>query len=175
MPQDIRKTNKRVSFSTGVIPTTTVSRPQLKSNRLEDRVMHNNSEGKKQQVEDHRRNFKTKMPMAVPISTREPKRTVNQSAATTLKRTVDVESTNQKPKSTIRKQYKQIRNVNTNVSMPLGNESRTANILKPMTPRCPTLFNTPSSSNSFAASRDNSLHRRLWVLKEHDGRSQASN
>ncbi|GJZ90004.1 retrovirus-related pol polyprotein from transposon TNT 1-94 [Tanacetum coccineum] len=37
----------------GVIPTTSVSRPQLKSNRLEDRVMHNNSEGKKQQVEDH--------------------------------------------------------------------------------------------------------------------------
>ncbi|GJT16874.1 putative reverse transcriptase domain-containing protein [Tanacetum coccineum] len=116
------------------------SRPQLKSNRLEDRVMHNNSEGKKQQVEDHRRNFKfsnhktsvtacndslnaktsnvnfvcvtcikcvlndnhdmcvlhyingvnsrTKMPMAVPISTREPKRTVNQSTATPLKRTV---------------------------------------------------------------------------------------
>nr|GFA49642.1 hypothetical protein [Tanacetum cinerariifolium] len=30
--QDFRKTNKRVSFSTGVIPTTSVSRPQLKSN-----------------------------------------------------------------------------------------------------------------------------------------------
>ncbi|GJU99470.1 retrovirus-related pol polyprotein from transposon TNT 1-94 [Tanacetum coccineum] len=58
LPQDIRKTNKRVSFSTGVISTTSVSRPQLKSNRLEDRVMHNNSEGKKQQVEDHHRNFK---------------------------------------------------------------------------------------------------------------------
>ncbi|GJV94283.1 retrovirus-related pol polyprotein from transposon TNT 1-94, partial [Tanacetum coccineum] len=37
-----------------VISTTSVSKPQLKSNRLEDRVMHNNSEGKKQQVEDHR-------------------------------------------------------------------------------------------------------------------------
>ncbi|GJV86131.1 hypothetical protein Tco_1526029 [Tanacetum coccineum] len=42
----------------GVIPTTSVSRPQLKSNRLEDRVMHNNNDGKKQQVEDHHRNFK---------------------------------------------------------------------------------------------------------------------
>nr|GEW01979.1 hypothetical protein [Tanacetum cinerariifolium] len=50
LPQEIRKTNKRVSFSTGVIPTTSVSRPQLKSNQLEDRVMHNNSEGRKQQV-----------------------------------------------------------------------------------------------------------------------------
>ncbi|GKD37629.1 hypothetical protein Tco_1257836 [Tanacetum coccineum] len=145
LPQDIRKTNKRVSFSTGVIPTTSVSRPQLKSNQLEDRVMPNNSQGKKQEVEDHRRNFKfsnnktsvtacndslnaktsnvnfvcvtygkcvlndnhdmcvlhyingvnsrTKMPMAVPISTREHKRTVNQSVATPLKRTVASEST----------------------------------------------------------------------------------
>ncbi|GJU12339.1 hypothetical protein Tco_1134735 [Tanacetum coccineum] len=56
--QDIRKPNKRVSFSTGVIPTTSVSRPQLKSNQLEDRVMPNNSQGKKQNVEDHRRHFK---------------------------------------------------------------------------------------------------------------------
>ncbi|GJV16826.1 retrovirus-related pol polyprotein from transposon TNT 1-94 [Tanacetum coccineum] len=38
----------------GVIPTTSVSRPQLKSNQLEDRVMSNNSQGKKQEVEDHR-------------------------------------------------------------------------------------------------------------------------
>ncbi|GJZ14726.1 hypothetical protein Tco_0550403 [Tanacetum coccineum] len=58
LPQDIRKTNKCVSFSTRVISTTSVRKPQLESNRLEDRVMHNNSEGKKQQVEDHRRNFK---------------------------------------------------------------------------------------------------------------------
>ncbi|GJR18782.1 retrovirus-related pol polyprotein from transposon TNT 1-94 [Tanacetum coccineum] len=56
--QDIRKPNKRVSFSTGVIPNTSVSRPQLKGNHLEDRVMSNNSQGKKQEVEDHRRKFK---------------------------------------------------------------------------------------------------------------------
>ncbi|GJY48435.1 hypothetical protein Tco_0438391 [Tanacetum coccineum] len=160
LTQDIRKTNKRVSFSAGIIPTTSVSRPQLKSNRLEDRAMHNDSQGKKQQVEDHRRNFKfsnnktyktacndslnaktlnvnfvcvtcgkcvlndnhdmcvlhyingvnsrTKIPMVVPISTREPTRTVNQSATTPLKRIVTTESTNQKPRSTIRKQYEQI-------------------------------------------------------------------
>ncbi|GKA75005.1 hypothetical protein Tco_0781383 [Tanacetum coccineum] len=196
LPQDIRKTNKRVSFSTGVIPTTSVSRPQLKSNRLEDRVMHNNSQGKKQQVEDHRRNFKfsnnktsvtacndslnaktsnvnfvcvtcgkcvlndnhdmcvlyyingvnsrTKMPMAVPISTREPKRTMNQSAVTPLKRIFTPSGYKWKPKSPIG-------NVNINVSMPLGNASRTANILEPMTPRCSTVSNTPLSSNSFTA------------------------
>nr|GFB12871.1 hypothetical protein [Tanacetum cinerariifolium] len=56
--QDFRKTNKRVSFSTGVIPTTSVSRPQLKSNPQGDRVMHNNSQGNKQEVEDHRRSVK---------------------------------------------------------------------------------------------------------------------
>ncbi|GJS73201.1 retrovirus-related pol polyprotein from transposon TNT 1-94 [Tanacetum coccineum] len=111
-----------------VIPTTSVSRSQLKSNRLEDRVMHNNSQGKMQQVDDHYRNFKfsnnktsvtacndilnaktsnvnfvcvtcekcvlndnhdmcvlysingvntrTKQPIVIPISTREPKRTL---------------------------------------------------------------------------------------------------
>nr|GEZ48262.1 hypothetical protein [Tanacetum cinerariifolium] len=38
--------------------------------------------------------------------------------------------------------------------MPLGNASRTANILEPMTPRCSTVSNTPLCSNSFAARRD---------------------
>ncbi|GJY06742.1 retrovirus-related pol polyprotein from transposon TNT 1-94 [Tanacetum coccineum] len=51
--------------------------------------------------------------------------------------------------------------------MPLGNASRTANILEHKTPRCSTVSNTPLSSNSFAARRDNSIHRRLWVLKAH--------
>nr|GFC25736.1 hypothetical protein [Tanacetum cinerariifolium] len=113
---------------------------------MEERVMLNNSQGKKQEVEDHHRNVKfsknktsvtacndslnaktsnvnfvcvtcgkyvfndnhdkcvlhylngvnsrTKMPMAVPISTREPKRIVNQSVATPLRRTTASESTN---------------------------------------------------------------------------------
>nr|GEV85944.1 retrovirus-related Pol polyprotein from transposon TNT 1-94 [Tanacetum cinerariifolium] len=57
-PQDSRKTNKHLSFSTGVIMTTSVSRLQLKSNPIGDRVMRNNSQRKKQDVEDHRRNVK---------------------------------------------------------------------------------------------------------------------
>ncbi|GKD71458.1 hypothetical protein Tco_1325548 [Tanacetum coccineum] len=74
-----------------VIPTTSVSRPQIKSNQLKDRVGSNNSQGKKQEVEDNRKcvpndnhdmcvlhyingvNFRTKQPIAVPISTRELK------------------------------------------------------------------------------------------------------
>nr|GEY80754.1 integrase, catalytic region, zinc finger, CCHC-type, peptidase aspartic, catalytic [Tanacetum cinerariifolium] len=58
LPQDSRKTNKRVSFSTGVFLTTSVSRPQLKSNPIGDRVMCNSSQGKKQEVEDQCRSVK---------------------------------------------------------------------------------------------------------------------
>ncbi|GJV25413.1 retrovirus-related pol polyprotein from transposon TNT 1-94 [Tanacetum coccineum] len=210
-----------------VILTTSVSRPQLKSNQLEDKVMPNNSQGKTQQVEYHHRNFmfsnnktsviacndslnaktsnvnfvcvtygkcilndnhdmcvlhyingvnsRNKQLINVAISSREPKQTVNQSVATSLKKIVASASTNQKPRSKIRKQYEQISqtciwwypkftpsgykwkpkspigNVNTNVSMPLGNKSRTINILGPMTPRCSSLSNNPLSSNSFTA------------------------
>ncbi|GJY68789.1 hypothetical protein Tco_0471771 [Tanacetum coccineum] len=235
LPQDIRKTNKRMSFSTGVIPTTSVNIPHLKRNQLKDRVMHNNSQGKKQQVEDHRRNFKfsnnktsatacndslnaktshvnfmcvtygkyvlndnhdmcvlhyingmntsTKQPIVIPISTKEPKQTVNQSVATPLKKTIASESTNQKPRSTTRKQYEHLSktcklwyskiiksrykwkpktsivNVKQEVSMPLGIETRTSNIFESITLRGSTLSNTPLSSNSFVARRDNSIHR----------------
>nr|GEW01891.1 retrovirus-related Pol polyprotein from transposon TNT 1-94 [Tanacetum cinerariifolium] len=127
---------------------------------MEDKVLLNNSQGKKQEVEDHRRNVKfsknktsvttcndslnaktsnvnfvcatcekcvlngkhdmcvlksrngvnsrTKMPMAVPVSSRQPKRIVNQSVATPLRKTVALESTNQKPRHTNRKLYKNV-------------------------------------------------------------------
>nr|GEY72190.1 hypothetical protein [Tanacetum cinerariifolium] len=52
-----QRANPRM-YDIGVIPTTSVSRPQLKSNPIEDRVMLNNSKGKKQEVEDQRRNVK---------------------------------------------------------------------------------------------------------------------
>nr|GEV98085.1 hypothetical protein [Tanacetum cinerariifolium] len=159
LPNDSRKTNKRVSFSTGVIPTTSVSRPQLKSNPMEDRVMLNNSQGMKQKVKDHHRNVKfsknktlvtacndslntktlnvnfvcatcgkcvlnekhdmcvlkfvngvnsrTKMPIAVPVSTREPKRTVTQSVAKPLRKTV-ASKFNKTPRNTTIKLYERI-------------------------------------------------------------------
>ncbi|GKB83478.1 hypothetical protein Tco_0950373 [Tanacetum coccineum] len=216
-----------MSLSTRVIPATSVSRPQLKSNQLEDRVMSINSQGKKQEVEDHRRNFKfsnkkrsvtacnnslnaktsnvnfvcvtcgkyvlndnhdlrvlhyingvksrTRQPMVMPISTKEPKHNVNQSVKTSSKKTVTTDSTVKKSRHITRKLYEQVSktcnwwypkytpprynwkpnspkgNVNPNISMPLGNASRTANILEHKTPRCSTVSNTPLSSNSFAA------------------------
>ncbi|GJR16057.1 hypothetical protein Tco_0798709 [Tanacetum coccineum] len=217
---------KGAPASLGVIPTTSVSRLQLKGNRMGDRVLPNNSQGKKQ-IEDHRRNFKfsnnktfvtacndslnaktlnvnfvcvtcgkcvlndnhdmcvlhyingvnsrTRQLIVVPISTREHTQTVNQSVATSYKKTVATNSTVKKPRNIIRKIYEMllwtcswwypkftppeykwkpkstIGNVNLNASMPLGNESRNANILEHMTPRCSTLSNTTLSSNSFAA------------------------
>ncbi|GKA84721.1 retrovirus-related pol polyprotein from transposon TNT 1-94 [Tanacetum coccineum] len=46
--------------------------------------------------------------------------------------------------------------------------------IRPTTLRKSTVSNTTSSSNSFVACRDNSIHRRLWLFKAHDGKSQAS-
>nr|GEU58612.1 integrase, catalytic region, zinc finger, CCHC-type, peptidase aspartic, catalytic [Tanacetum cinerariifolium] len=119
--------------------------------------MLNNSQGKKQQVADHHRNFKfsnnkmsvtacndslnaknltvnfvcvtcgkcmlnnnydmcvlhdmndvnsrTKQPIAMPISVREPKQTVNQSVATSFKKTVATDSTIKKPRNITRNLY----------------------------------------------------------------------
>ncbi|GJU60588.1 retrovirus-related pol polyprotein from transposon TNT 1-94 [Tanacetum coccineum] len=227
LPQDIKKNNKRVSFFTRVIPTTSVSRPQIKSTRLEDSALHNNSQGKKQEVEEHRRNFKfsnnktsvtacndslnvktsnvnfvcvtcgkcvlndnhdlcvlhyingvnsrTKKPTDVPISTREPKRTVNQFVATPCTKIVASESTNQKPRNIFSKLYKHVSKtcswwypkftppgyqwkpksstttVKLNVNLPLRNTSRITNTSESKTIRKSTLSNTSLSSNSFAA------------------------
>nr|GEU94677.1 putative ribonuclease H-like domain-containing protein [Tanacetum cinerariifolium] len=134
LPLDSRKTNKRVSFSTGVILTTSVSRPQLKSNPIEDRVMLNNSKGKKQEVEDQRRNVKlSKNKMSVTAcndSLNAKTLNVNfvfatcgkcvlndkhdmfvlNSVAKPLKKTVASES-NQKPRNITRKLYERVRAV----------------------------------------------------------------
>nr|GEZ25918.1 hypothetical protein [Tanacetum cinerariifolium] len=143
-----------------VIPTTSVSRPQLKSNPMEDRVMLNNSQGKKQEVEDHRRdvkfsknkmsvtacndclkaktsnvnfvyatcgkcmlndkhdmcvlksidgvNSRTKTPIVVPVSIREPKRTVEQSVTKPFRKKVASKTTNQKPRNITRKLYERV-------------------------------------------------------------------
>ncbi|GKA60917.1 retrovirus-related pol polyprotein from transposon TNT 1-94 [Tanacetum coccineum] len=55
LPQTSRNTNPRVSTSTGVIHRTNVSRPQLRSTQMKDKVVPNNSnvKNKKTEVEDH--------------------------------------------------------------------------------------------------------------------------
>ncbi|GKF01017.1 hypothetical protein Tco_0027940, partial [Tanacetum coccineum] len=58
LPQTSRNTNPRVSSSTGVIHKTNVSRPQLRSTQIKDKVMPNNShvKDKKTKVEDYPKN-----------------------------------------------------------------------------------------------------------------------
>nr|GFA55730.1 hypothetical protein [Tanacetum cinerariifolium] len=131
LPQDSRKTNKRVSFSTGVILTTSVSRPPLKSNPIGDRVMCNSSQGKKQKVEDQCRSVKlSKNKMSVTACNDSLKaKTLNvnsvcatcdkcvlhdkhdmrvlNSVAKPIKRTVAFES-NQKPRNFTRKLYERV-------------------------------------------------------------------
>nr|GFA98401.1 hypothetical protein [Tanacetum cinerariifolium] len=206
LPQDSRKTNNRVSFSTVVIPTISVSRPQLKSNPQGDRVIHNNSQGKKQEVEDHRRSVKLSKNKTSVTACNDSLnvKTFNVKSVSAmcdkcvlidkhamcvlkydvkpLKETVASES-NKKPRNFTRKLYEHVsktcnwwypkftpsgykwtpksakENVNPNVSMPLGNASKTANVMDTMT-------------SSFVARRDCPIHRRLWVLKAHDEKSQ---
>ncbi|GKD22836.1 hypothetical protein Tco_1224539 [Tanacetum coccineum] len=57
LPQTSRNTNSRVSVSIGVIHITSVSRPQLRSTHMKDKVVQNNSQVKlkKTKVEDHHR------------------------------------------------------------------------------------------------------------------------
>nr|GFC67312.1 hypothetical protein [Tanacetum cinerariifolium] len=186
LPHDSKKTNKRVSFSSGVIPITSVSSPQLKSNSQGDRVMHNNSQGKKKEVEDPRRSVKlSKNKTSVTACNESLKaKTLNvksgsamcdkcvminkhdmcvlKSVGKPLKETVASESNN-RPRNFTRKLYECVRKA-----------SRTANVMDTMTSRRSIVSNTPLSSNSFAAHKDYPIHHRLWVLKAHDGKSQAS-
>nr|GFC82976.1 hypothetical protein [Tanacetum cinerariifolium] len=161
---------------------------------MEDRVLRNNSRGKKQEVEDHRRNVKllknktsvTACNDSLNAKTLNVKSVfmcdkyvlhdkhdicVLKSVVKPIKRTVASES-NKKPRNFTRNIYEHVsktcswwytkftpsgyiwkpkskkENVNPNVSMPLGNAIRTANILDTMTSRSSTVSNTPLSSNS---------------------------
>ncbi|GJZ03896.1 hypothetical protein Tco_0537171 [Tanacetum coccineum] len=57
LPQTSRNTNACVSTSTGVIHRTNVSRPQLRSTQMKDKVVLNNSQvkDKKTEIEEHPR------------------------------------------------------------------------------------------------------------------------
>nr|GFB83049.1 hypothetical protein [Tanacetum cinerariifolium] len=167
--------------------------------------MHNNSKGKKHEVEDHRRSVKLPKNKTYVTTCNDSlnAKTLNvksvsamcdkcvlidkhamcvlKSVAKPLKETVASES-NKKPRNLTRKLYERVsktcswwypkftpseyiwkpksekEKVNPNVSMPLGNASRTANVMDSMTSRCSTMSNTPLPSNSFVARRDFPIH-----------------
>nr|GEY97397.1 hypothetical protein [Tanacetum cinerariifolium] len=183
---------------------------QSTDNPQGDRVMHNNSQGKKQEVEDHHRSVKLSKNKTSVTACNDSlnAKTLNvksvsdmcdkcvlhdkhdiyvlKSIAKPLKETVASES-NKNPRNFTRKLYEHVsktcswwypkftplgykwkpksgkENVNPNVSMPLRNASRTANVIDTMTSRRSTMSNTPLSSNSFAARRDCPIHRHLWA------------
>nr|GEY31861.1 hypothetical protein [Tanacetum cinerariifolium] len=109
------------------------------------------------------------------------------SVAKPIKRTVTSKS-NQKPRNITKKLYERVsktcswwyskftpsgykwkpksgkENVNLNVSMPLGNASKSSNVMDTMTFRRSTVSNTPLSSNSFAARRDCPIHHRTVIM-----------
>nr|GFC36336.1 hypothetical protein [Tanacetum cinerariifolium] len=156
--------------------------PQLKSNPKGDRVVRNNSHGKKLEVEEHRRNvklIKNKMSVTARSDSLNAK-TVNvksvsamcvkcvmtdkhdvcvtKSIAKPIRKTVASESI-KKPRNNVRKLHERFgkkykwtyikftpsgymwkpkskqANINPNVSMPLANASRTANVKDTMTSR----------------------------------------
>nr|GFB06218.1 hypothetical protein [Tanacetum cinerariifolium] len=159
--------------------------------------MRNNSQGKKQEVKDQRRNVKLPKNKTFVTACNDSlnAKTLNvhsvsvmcdkyvlidkhdtcvlNSVAKPIMKTVASES-NQKPRNITRKLYERVsktcswwypkftpsgykwkpksgeENVNSNVSMPLGNASRTANVMDTMTSRCSTMSNTPLYSDSFA-------------------------
>nr|GEY75455.1 uncharacterized mitochondrial protein AtMg00810-like [Tanacetum cinerariifolium] len=168
--------------------------------------MHNNSRGKKQEVEDQRRSVKlSKNKTSVTACNNSLNaKTLNVKSVSAMcdkcvlidehvmcvlnsvdkpiKKTVASKS-NQKPSIFTRKLYEHASKtcswwyskftpsgykwkpksgkeiVNPNISMPLGNASRTANVMDTMTSRRSTVSKTPLSSNYFAARRDCSIHR----------------
>nr|GEX93369.1 hypothetical protein [Tanacetum cinerariifolium] len=99
--QDLKAQLQDKGIVIRVIPTTSVSRPPLKSNPKGDRVLRNNSQGKTQEVEDQRRSVKlsknkTSHAMCVLNSASKP-----------IKRTVASES-NQKPRNFTKRLYKRV-------------------------------------------------------------------
>ncbi|GJS30775.1 retrovirus-related pol polyprotein from transposon TNT 1-94 [Tanacetum coccineum] len=129
LPRASRNTNPHMSKSSGVIHSTSVSRPQLKSYQVKEKVVPNISRVKftKKEVEDQHRiskcgkcvfnsnhdacvsrylkdvNARTKKPCIVPISASKPKRKANKSVATPHKKTVASDTTIQKSKSYYKK------------------------------------------------------------------------
>nr|GEV43033.1 hypothetical protein [Tanacetum cinerariifolium] len=97
LPQTFRNTNPRVSTSIGVIHRTNVSRLQLKSTQMKDKVVQNNSQVKfkKIEVEDHHRissiSNKTKYVTACNDSLKSKTSNVNVVCATYGKCLVDLD------------------------------------------------------------------------------------
>nr|GFA98141.1 hypothetical protein [Tanacetum cinerariifolium] len=147
LPQDSRKTNKRVSFSTGVILTTSVSRQQLKSNPQGDRVLHNSSQGKTQEVEDQRRSVKLSK---------------NKMSVTACNDSLNAKTLN-------------VNSVCASCHKCVLHDKHDMCALNSVAKPIKRTVTSESNQKPKNFTRDCPIHRRLWVLKAHDRKSQASN
>nr|GEZ28701.1 hypothetical protein [Tanacetum cinerariifolium] len=165
---------------------TRTSQPQIKSNPQGDRVMHNSSQGKKQEVEDQRRNVKlskNKTPVtacndslnAKTLNVKSVSATcdtcvlidkhdmyVLNSVAKPIKKTVASES-NKKPRNleTLLESYMGVLVRHVVGGIPsLHHQDTNGNPSLEKTMRS-IVSNSPLSSNFFAARRDCPIHRRL--------------
>nr|GFA68239.1 integrase, catalytic region, zinc finger, CCHC-type, peptidase aspartic, catalytic [Tanacetum cinerariifolium] len=152
-----------------------------------DRVMRNNSQGKKQEVKDQCRNVKlpkNKTSVTACNDSLNAKTLNVKSISAMCDKCVLIDKHNMCVLNSVAKPIKKTKftpsgykwksksgkeNVNLNVSMPLGNTSRTANVMDTITSRRSTVSNTPLSSNSFAARRDCPIHHRFSCSKHMTG------
>ncbi|GKE83184.1 hypothetical protein Tco_1553184 [Tanacetum coccineum] len=115
--------------------------------------MPNNSQGKKQEVEDHHRNFKFSN---------------NKMSVTACNDSLNAKTSNVNfvcvtcGKCVLNDNHDMcvlhyINGVNSRTRQPIAVPISTSE------PKCSTLSNTPLSSISFAARKDNSIHRQFWV------------
>ncbi|GJY15461.1 hypothetical protein Tco_0385883 [Tanacetum coccineum] len=137
LPRTFRNTNPYVSTSTGVTHKTSVSRPQLKSTQMKDKVVQNNSQVtfKKTEVEDHHRILsvynKTKFVTACNDSLKSRTLNVNVVCATcgkcvlnsnhdacVSKTLIDVNARSKKPQEVPIRPRKPIRKANQSVATP---------------------------------------------------------
>ncbi|GJR10774.1 retrovirus-related pol polyprotein from transposon TNT 1-94 [Tanacetum coccineum] len=223
LPQTFRNSNHRVSTSTKVTHIISVSRPQLRSTKMQEKVVSNNSQVTFKKTESRTSNAKvvcvtcvkcvfnsnhdacvfnyindvnarTKKPK--PISTRKPTKNVNQSVAIPHKKTIASKTTIQKSSSYFRMLYEKtskawtwwiekqcpsgyiwkpkVKNDNALASdiLPLDVKSRFTTNSEPFNKMGSNLTNSPSSSKCFADRTNHPIHRRLWMQKAHDEKSQ---
>ncbi|GKF35038.1 hypothetical protein Tco_0108238 [Tanacetum coccineum] len=103
LPHAYRNTNPNMSKSSGVIHTTSVSRPAVCAECGTCVFNSNHDACVSRYLKDV--NARTKKPNVVPISASKPKRKANKSVATPHKKTVALDTTIQKSKSYYKELY----------------------------------------------------------------------
>ncbi|GJX27907.1 hypothetical protein Tco_0235986 [Tanacetum coccineum] len=195
LPQIFRNTNPHVSTSTIVIHRTIVSRPQLRSTQMKEKVMANNSQVKikKKEVEDHHRisSFSNKTKSVTACNNSLKSRTSNVKVVCVTCGKCVFKSNNDvyvskfingvnarinKPQVVPISARKPTRQANQSVAKPPKKIVASESTIQKSRSYFRMLYentssnwlNAPSSSNSLADSTNHPIHCRLWMHKAHD-------